>query len=172
MPTPFIKILVAVLLLVVPTACTNIDSPLDNLVEMQCGLYTAEDHSQLTLADTLTVKACGAKDTVLLNRAQGISSFLVPLKQAAERDTLLLHFSNASGQAATDTLFVSHANMPHFDSVDCPLAVFHTLQHVRWTSHALGLFPLTVDSVAVVRQTVTYENVENLRIFLRSTVIQ
>ena len=152
------------------TACSNIDCPLDNVVALNCGLYSAEEKTSLTLRDTLTVYGRGfGRDTVLLNRALGISSFLLPVRQGFREDTLLLRLSNLEGQEATDTIFLKHTNEPHFESLDCPPAVFHTLQGVRWTSHALSLMPLTVDSVAVVRTTVNYDDIENLKIYLRAT---
>ena len=157
------------LLLFALSACSGIDCPLDNVVSMKCGLYSAEDETSLRLSDTLTVRAGGIKDTVLLNRAQGISDFLVPLRQGVTTDTLLFCFSNAERQSATDTVYVTHTNQPHFESIDCPLAVFHTVQSVRWTSHHLSAMPLTIDSIAIVRQLVDYEDVENLKIYLRST---
>lgn len=151
------------------TACTNIDCPLDNVVLATCGLYAAENQSSLTVTDTLSVLAGGVKDTVLLNRAQGISSLQLPLRQGATVDTLLFRLSNALGQSATDTVFCRHANNPHFESVDCPAAVFHNIESVRWTSHSLSQMPLTIDSVAVARSVVNYDDVENIKIFLRST---
>lgn len=165
-----LKFSIAAFSLACLTACTSIDCPLDNLVELTCGLYSAETGSALTLSDTLTVRAGGVKDTTLLNRALGLSSFELPMRHGVATDTLLLDFSNASGQTATDTLLLGHTNEPHFESIDCPTAVFHTLTDVTWTSHALGVMPLTVDSVAIVRRTVNYDNIENLRIYLRSTV--
>jgi hypothetical protein len=66
-------------------------------------------------------------------------------------------------------IFVAHTNEPHFESVDCPPAVFHTIQSVAWTSHSLSQMPLTIDSVAVVRTKVNYDDVENLKVYLRST---
>ncbi len=150
------------------SACSNIDCPLDNVVMMQCNLYSAETHSALTLTDTLNVRPAG-RDTVLLNRATGISSFLVPLKESGTRDTLLLVLSNTTGQTATDTLFVDHTPQPHFENLDCPASVFHTIQAVSSTSHALSQLPLTIDSVSLVRPTVNYDDIENIRIFLRST---
>lgn len=149
-------------------ACSNIDCPLDNVVVMQCNLYASETRSALTLSDTLNIRPAG-RDTVLLNRGTGISSFLLPLKENATSDTLLLVLSNTSGQSATDTLFVEHTPQPHFESLDCPASVFHTITAVRATSHALSQLPLTVDSVALVRPTVNYDDIENIRIFLRST---
>ncbi len=152
------------------TACSNIECPLDNLVEMSCGLYEAGTGSTYKLTDSLTITSVvGDTKTVLLNRAQGISSFLLPLRQTADADTLLLRFSNSLGKTATDSIILKHANAPHFESLDCPAAVFHSLQSVCHTSHALSLMPLTIDSVAIVRKTVNYDNVENLKIYLRST---
>ena len=77
-----------------------------------------------------------------------------------------------SGQDAVDTLFVDHTLQPHFESLDCPSSVFHTITGVRATSHSLGNMPLTIDSVALVRLIVNYDDVENIRIYLRSTVRQ
>ncbi len=149
-------------------ACSNIDCPLDNVVMMQCNLYSYETRSALTLTDTLNIRPAG-RDTVLLNRATGISTFLVPLKESGTRDTLLLVLSNTSGQTATDTLFVDHTPQPHFENLDCPASVFHTIHAVSATSHALSQLPLTIDSVSLVRPTVNYDDIENIRIFLRST---
>lgn len=149
------------------TSCSNIDCPLDNVVSMQCNLFSYETKSAYTLTDELTVTPAG-RDTVLLNKATNIQSFLLPLKEAGERDTLLLHFSNTADQSATDTLFVTHTLHPHFESLDCPSSVFHTITAVRATSHALSEMPLTIDSVSLVRSIVNYDDVENIRIFLRS----
>ena len=154
-------------------SCSNIDCPLDNVVSMQCNLFSYETKSALTLTDELTVTPAG-RDTTLLNKASNIQSFLLPLKETAEgqqvaTDTLLLHFSNVAEQSATDTLFVSHMLHPHFESLDCPASVFHTITAVRTTSHPLSEMPLTVDSVSLVRSIVNYDDVENIRIFLRST---
>lgn len=151
------------------TACSNIDCPLDNVVMMQSGLYASETQQSLTLnSATLTVTPANS-DSVLLNSASGISSFLLPLKESGESDTLLLHFSNTGGQEAIDTLFVLHTPQPHFESLDCPASVFHTISGVSATTHPLADFPLTVDSVSLVRSIVNYDDIENIRIFLRST---
>lgn len=156
------------------TACSNIDCPLDNVVLMQCNLYTVETQGAWTGTESgsqairLTVGAVGTED-VFLSEAQKAASFLAPLKEGAETDTLLLLWTADDGRDAVDTLFVSHKPQPHFESVDCPASVFHTLTSVRATSHPLSELPLTVDSVALVRSIVNYDDIENIRIFLRST---
>ena len=146
-------------------ACTNVDCPLENVVTMNCGLYNAETKASLKISDTLTIKTGGTKDTTLLNRANGLSSFKLPLRYAAKEDTLLLRFS-------TDTIFVLHDGQPHFESADCPLVVFHKLNSVRWTTHAMKTMPLAIDSIAIIKENVTYDNAQNLKIYLRSVVTQ
>lgn len=163
------KLLLALPLALATAACTNIDCPLDNVVALQCGLYQSETGAPLTLSDTLTVRAGGVLDTVLLNRAIGLKDFQLPVRQGAAADTLLLRFANEHGQAAEDSIIVGHEATAHFESLDCPATFFHTLTAVRWTSHALGEMPLTIDRVEIVRPQVNYDNVENLRIYLRST---
>lgn len=149
-------------------ACSNIDCPLDNIVLMQCNLYSSETQQSLTLSDILSISPA-ERDTLLLNQASGISSFLLPLKESGTRDTLLFHFSNTTGQEAIDTLFVEHTPLPHFESLDCPACVFHNLTGVSFTSHTINQMPLTIDSVSIVRTTVNYDDIENIRIFLRSS---
>lgn len=150
------------------TGCSNINCPLDNVVMMQCNFYESETKRALTLHDMLDVMPANS-DTVLINRITQVNHILLPLREGGDLDTLLLQFSNAAEQTATDTLFVSHTRQPHFESVDCPASVFHTITAVRATSHPLSELPLTIDSVSVVRSAVNYDDIENIRIFLRST---
>lgn len=150
------------------TSCANIDCPLDSIVVMTSTLYASETDAPMRLSGTLSVAPAG-RDTLLLNQAQEIDKFVLPLRYTAGTDTLLLRFSNAEGLAAEDTLFVTHDSFAHFENIDCPTNVFHRIGSVRHTSHALSLFPATVERVDIIRPLVDYDDVENLRIFLRST---
>lgn len=156
------------MLMVGLSACSNIDCPLDNVVSLQCNLYDASTQSALTLSDVLSVTPAG-RDTLLLNQATGIKSFLLPLKEAGTQDTLLLHFANAQGAVQVDTLFVNHTPQPHFESLDCPSSVFHTLNAVRVSAQGLANSAI-VDSVSLVRPIVNYDDIENIRLFIRTSV--
>lgn len=156
------------MLMVGLSACSNIDCPLDNVVSLQCNLYDASTQSALTLSDVLSVTPA-RRDTLLLNQATGIKSFLLPLKEAGTQDTLLLHFANAQGAVQVDTLFVNHTPQPHFESLDCPSSVFHTLNAVRVSAQGLANSAI-VDSVSLVRPIVNYDDIENIRLFIRTSV--
>ena len=162
------KKLVYILGVLALAACTNIDCPLDNVVTLTSGLYDAEGGGKVELKAQLSVTQTDTSK-VLLNRATDLSSFELPLRHNIAEDTLLFHFSDGKFRTAVDTLFLSYTDHPHFESVDCPVVFFHTLQRVCWTSHALAVLPLTIDSVEMVRTTVNYDNIENLKIYLRST---
>lgn len=155
------------MLMVGLSACSNIDCPLDNVVSLQCNLYDASTQSTLTLSDVLSVTPAG-RDTLLLNQATGIKSFLLPLKEAGAQDTLLLHFANAQGAVQVDTLFVNHTPQPHFESLDCPSSVFHTLNAVRVSAQGSANSAI-VDSVSLVRPIVNYDDIENIRLFIRTS---
>lgn len=167
MKLPFLILAVFVVALF-PSSCSNINCPLDNVVMMQCNFYASETHQELKLADVLSVYPANS-DTVLINHITNVSSILLPLREGADRDTLLFQLTNSAGQAATDTLFVTHTRTPHFESVDCPASVFHNISQVSFTSHPLSELPLTIDSISLVRSIVNYDDIENVRIYLRST---
>ena len=138
-------------------SCSEVDCPLDNVVVMTCGLYDANGLEQ-TLADSLTVTAAGT-DSILLNGAQNVSSFVLPMNYVADVDTLIFKFTEVDGTSYIDTLRVSHTNEAHFESLDCPLSFFHEIKDVATTHNA-------IDSVVVVRKQVNYEDIENLKIYL------
>lgn len=148
-------------------SCQNISCPLENTVALRVALYSGDE--PVTFGDTLSVTATGT-DSVLLNRLYRFSTFELPMRattEAAACDTLILRWALAAGEIEsalpsrlTDTLYVQHAGRIHFETIDCPAAVFHTLSTISST-HTL------IDSVAVTSTSVDYETTENLRLYLR-----
>ena len=56
-----------------------------------------------------------------------------------------------AGVKTTDTVWVEKQNLPHFESVDCNPAMFHTIKGVRTTHHA-------IDSIKINNDKVTYND--------------
>ena len=148
-------------------SCTEVECPLDSVVVMTCGMYNAETNEKMSVSQTLTITPAG-KDTTLLNMAQDIQDFVLPLKIGETCDTMLFHFSDSWENKVTDTLCIYHDNMPHFESVECPAAVFHKLSAVEWRNDASSKTSVFIDSVAIVRELVDYNDIENLQIYLRN----
>ena len=148
-------------------SCTNIDCPLDNQVEMVLNFYHFETKKEVALTDTLSVYGIKNDTTQLLfNRAIGQRTIRVPLNVASDRDTLLLRFTSRT-ETTADTLFVHHIRKSHFESLDCPASVVHTLTNLEWRAHQDRTKLPSVQEVVITNHNVAYENVEHLKVFLR-----
>lgn len=164
-------ILIGCLSVITFSSCSNIDCPLDNQVEMTLAFYDADSTKSMALSDTLSIYGMNnGTEQLLYNRGISIKKLKLTLRAKVLTDTFLLRFTSPT-QTATDTLWVNHESHPHFESIDCPASTFHNLRSIRWKGHSLHLLPLTtIDSVAISHPYVQYEDVENLKVFLRTTV--
>lgn len=159
------------------TGCSSIDCSLDSVVVWTLTFYDSTTEEPMKLPCVLTVDAAGAG--TLFNRAMGVESMELPMSHAAEADTLYLKWaspaSNSEGgaatYAATDVLVLRHDNYGHFDAMDCPAAVFHTITDAQFTTHSLKTFPIAIDSVSIIRPKVDYQDVENIRLYLNTSAL-
>lgn len=162
------KILVGSLLLSMPGGCTNIDCPLDNRVVMTLGFMASSTQKTLALTDTLSVYGLkNGSEQLLFNKGIAITTMTLPLNHAADKDTLLFTFANGSVKD-TDTLIVHHSRQIHFESLDCPASTFHTIRSLEWKPRNTSSSLLSIDSVTISNPNVQYEDVENLKVYLRS----
>ena len=157
-------------------SCASIDCKLDSIVVWTLSFYDSEMEEPLKLPCTLTIDAVGAG--TLYNKGTGITSMLLPMSITAETDTLLLQWNwqesgntgakDETGNAfdATDVLYIDHTNRPHFDAMDCPMAVFHDITDVRLDQQPGNARQLVIDSVTITRNIVDYNDVENIRIYI------
>lgn len=144
----FISIVVAVGML---SACSSIDCQLNNRVYASFRLAGEVDK----LYDTLTIATMRQKDnpeedTVLINKLTLSDSLSLPMSYTRNEDTFYFTLQQyGTGETTTDTVWVDKENLPHFESVDCNPSMFHTINGVRFTRHA-------IDSIKVNNNKVTY----------------
>ncbi len=151
------------------SACSSIDCPLDNQVEMTLAFYDANTLKSLALPDTLSIYGLNAgSEQLLYNRGIAVKTVKLTLRPQQPTDTFLVRFTSPA-EGGTGTVWVAHESQSHFGALDCPASTFHTLRALRWKGHDLNLLPLTVDSAAISHSNVRYEDVENLKVFLRTT---
>jgi hypothetical protein len=142
-------------------SCSSIDCPLNNVVYSRYAFYGIVNGTSTTvkLNDTLTVTAFGT-DSVLINKDYGASSLDIPVSYYNPVDTLLFRYSTASG-VAFDTIWVEKNNYEHFESTDCPTAMFHNIIKVNST-HNL------IDTVKIENSVIDYEEKTNFQIHFHS----
>lgn len=135
--------LLIVVVLTLNVACSSVDCPLYNTVNANFKLMGEVD----TLDDTLTISTLRQNgfDSVLINKQYNTDSFSLPLSYGRDED---IFYFDVGGKL--DTLWISKTNEPHFESVDCGLNYFHTINGVRFTRN-------TIDSVTINYKEVNYD---------------
>ena len=148
-----IKRIPYLLLVVLMTACSSIDCPVDATVTTQCQIKNS-DGTEHTLSDTMTVTSVRSdgKDTILYNKGIGISKFTLPVSYTHPEDVLVFQFDNSNNNLhITDTLWIKKYDYPHFESVDCNTTYFHTITDVKYTCNY-------IDSIVINNSSVTYDS--------------
>ena len=131
------------------SACSSTDCPLSSGVLARYKLMG----NVKKLVDTLTISTQRhtSGDTILLNRAVNVDSFNLPMSFQGNEDVLFLSVKNTNKEIRKDTIRITKTNEPHFESVDCAAAFFHTLQKITYSRNA-------IDSVVVHNSKVTNDN--------------
>ena len=154
-----IGIIAATLLL---GACSSIDCPLNRTVLTKFRL--AGEVTRLTDTLTLSVARGDGNDTVLLNKALPTDSFTLPLSYSYDSDIFYIEVHPEGLEATIDTLTITKSNEPHFEAIDCPPSVFHTISAVTTTHHR-------IDSVVINHPKVSYDSsTPHLLIYFKTSI--
>lgn len=143
------------------SACTSIDCPLNNRVYCKFRLFG----TVTTLSDTLYISTNrnDGNDTVLINRDVNVDSFSLPMSYNHSEDIFFVERRNTSRKSTIDTVTIAKDNLPHFESVDCNPAIFHTVKSVTYTKN-------DIDSIVIKNRNVTYDAEKvHFYIYLKST---
>ena len=134
-------------------ACSSIDCPVDSSVTTLYQIRNS-DGTELKLSDTLTVTSTrkDGVDTILYNKAIGVSEITLPISYSNPEDVLVFSFDNSNDSLhVADTVWIKKNDYPHFESVDCNTQYFHTITGVRYTSNY-------IDSIVINNPSVTYDS--------------
>lgn len=153
-------------MLVVLSACSSVDCPVDNIVATVYKMYKSDGTLDTLRTDTLTITSQRAdrSDTILLNRSIDTQSFQLPVSLTQDIDTLYLTFADTATvnhKVLFDTLYIYKTNTPRFESVDCNISYFHEITDIKYTRNRL-------DSIVVNKSSVNYDlSKEHLRVYVK-----
>ena len=138
-----------ILLSLLAMACSSIDCPVNNIVSTQY-VICDKDGAEMKLSDTLSILTRRMDDTItVLNRLVQKATFSLQISNSHPEDELFFVFYK--GPVYTiDTVWIKKDDYPHFESVDCNAAFFHTLTGVRYTTHY-------IDSIVIKNTSVNYD---------------
>ena len=140
-------------------ACTQIDCPLNNRVYATYRFYDHfGDSVQLYDSLTITTTVNGQEDT-LINKLTNHCSFMMPMSYSQREDEYHLEIKGED-YVIRDTIRVTKEDFPHFESVDCNPAFFHTAKDVMCTHNI-------IDSVVINNKKIDYDsNKEHFKIYV------
>lgn len=143
-------------------SCTSIDCPVQNTVYTVYNLQKANGSTD-TLKDTMyvfTFRSDGL-DTTLYNAGIGLTTFTLPISYSNPEDTLYFLLRN-DPILTLDTVWIKKEDYPHFESVDCSAAFFHTITAVRSTHNG-------IDSIVINKREVNYDaTTEHFHIYFKT----
>lgn len=140
--------LVVILMVALMMSCSTIDCPLNNTTYTKYKLMG----DIKTLNDTMTISTTKQEgtDSVLINKDVKVDSFILPMSYHQPEDVFYFEVKNQYHQVFNDTVVVKKEDKPHFESVDCSPAFFHTITEVK-TTHNL------IDSIVINNKEVNYD---------------
>ena len=145
--------------------CSSTDCPLNNTVYLSARFYNSSSGAVTNITDTLSVIAGGKNNTLILNRFVNFNQINLPMGYVQTSDTLLFCFKTKAG-TVVDQVVVENTNVPHFVSLDCSTAFFHTITGVSVSPRVpTADFPTAIDSIVILQPEVNYDERENLQIY-------
>ncbi len=156
------KIIAVIAGLLLISACSTIDCPLNNTVYTVYKIYNSAGTID-TLKDTLTIysRRVNGTDSVFINKDIKVTSFNLPISYSAPADTLFFEFKDTVS-TYHDTVIITKDNTPHFESVDCSPSFFHKITGVKWTGNR-------IDSIIIKNANVDYDATkEHFHIYFKS----
>ena len=152
------RLLATLLVIIGMVCCSGEDCSINNTVMGKMAFYDPYGDA-VTFVGTLSVSVVRPQgDSVVINRKGSASDVLFPLSYTHEVDTVVFDYNNG---AAYDTLYISHTNMPTLVSVDCGVAMFHSITAISATHHV-------IDSLILKSSEVNYDERENIQVIYRT----
>jgi len=106
--------------------------------------------------DSLTVVALNTVkgDSIILNNSKKVTYASLPLSYVDTKTAMVFKYS----ESLSDTLWITHANIAHFLSMECGITMFYQVEKVEHTSNL-------IDSIAIINSGVETNEKENIRVY-------
>ena len=127
-------------------------------------VFVIKDGTGATAAFADTISIIGVMEDedgnlvndTLVNKDVDESSFSLPLSYADETRFVFIYYDES-----TDTITVTHRNIPYFFNVDCGSMMYYEVTGVETTFHQ-------IDSIVLVNANITNNETENFYIYYPS----
>ncbi len=153
------KLMPFIAALLIVSACSSIDCPLNNVVYAK---YILQGDVRAIPGElTVSTRRADGRDTVILDALSDAADFVLPISYIRPTEVLFFQLRDSNSVLHYDTVTYTKTDMPHFESVDCGPNFFHKLTGVTWTKQF-------IDSIIISKSTVNYDTTGgNVQIYLK-----
>lgn len=156
----FSAIVPILLLGTVLVSCENgYDCSLENTAYNRIGLHSTDENgneNDYILTEALTVSLIvNGRDSIVVNHIENADMLQIPMSYTNTCDTVTFNYESGF----SDTLFISHENIPYYISMECGTVMYHKLTGIRHTKSL-------IDSAVIVNDYVKFDYNENIKLYL------
>ena len=134
------------------------DCALDNIAYSRVKFYTINEYDkevEYAFPEPLTVSLMvNGHDSIVANYVTNAKELTLPMSYTSNCDTVVLNFFDRH----YDTLYISHDNIPIYQSMECGVIMHHRVTGTRHT----GSF---IDSMAIKNANVNFDHNENIKLY-------
>jgi hypothetical protein len=107
------------------------------------------------LTEALTVSLIvNGRDSIVVNHIENADMLQIPMSYTNTCDTVTYNYESGF----SDTLFISHENIPYYISMECGTVMYHRINSVGHTRNM-------IDSIAIAQNFVNFDGNENLKVY-------
>jgi hypothetical protein len=103
--------------------------------------------------DSVTLYGAGRDTSLIYDKRASLNQALMPLNAATDGCTLVIRINGVN-----DTISFSYTTSSHLISKECGYTFYHIIEPPFFTTHI-------IDTVTVVKKTITTQSEENIRIY-------
>ncbi len=115
--------------------------------------FYLSSQSKAAAPDSVTLYGAGRDTSLIYNKRTSLSQALMPLDGSTDGCTLVIRINGVN-----DTISFSYTTSSHLISKECGYTFYHTIEPPVFTTHI-------IDTVTVVKNTITTLSEENIRIY-------
>lgn len=127
------------------------------------GFYSASTGSSITVSNLEIGGVDAPDDSLLYSTGTGLSEVYLPFRSTADETAYVIAYSPDGGETrVSDRITFGYTSEPYFASEECGAMFYYRIGRVDYTRNI-------IDSVAVTDSLITNSNVQQIKIYFRTS---
>ena len=159
------KYIFAICAVMLALCACNTSGCLDNQSSLPLAGFSSSSSKSKISVDSISVYGVDVPgDSMMVRCGTGVSQVYMPFDMEHNVTRYVIHYDQKalSAERYNDTITIGYDAVPYFVSNECGAMYVYDIKDYTWTRHI-------VDSVAFVTSRITNANIENIKIYMRTS---